>query len=352
MSTVTEIKAPAAARGTGSALTALVSGSMVLAGRICHCAGRVLGWAWEQASIDPDAQAAVQAHAKKAAKVRAKWAKKTATADGEGDGEAEAEELAALGKAPSGRRPFPEALAYLALGGLLAAGAAATVGALVVPYLHLLAPWKPVIVSVGGLAWMVAAWMLAPPAKPAPAPADDVEGQEQEDVQGDVADDADRGTALLWHVVGALADAESAGRAGVHLDTVLDSATEAGLVPTDTELAVMRAWVEAAGLPVVDKLGMRIGGKPVTRVGLRVDGATEVLKTTPTALLKVRSQTPAGGAPAVPVQPVAQTPVEVPASTSVEAPAEVPVPAVLRLIPGGLQTPSPAPSPGQVQGAR
>ncbi|MFJ3084615.1 hypothetical protein ACIPJG_33360 [Streptomyces halstedii] len=343
----TKTPAPAvpAVRGTGSALTALVSGSMVLAGRLCHCTGRVLGWAWEQASIDPEAQAAIQAHAKKTAKVRAKWAKKAAKADEEAQEDGEAEELQALGKAPSGRRPFPEALAYLALGGLLAAGAAGTVGALVVPYLHLLAPWKPVIVSVGGLAWMVAAWMLAPPPKPATADVVEgvVEGQEQEDVQedqGDVADETDRGTALLWHVVRALADAESAGRAGLHLDTVLASATEAGFIPEGTELAELRAWVESAGLPAVDKLGMRIGGKPVTRVGLRVDAATEALGMTPTALLQARPETASGGAPAGPAQPVGETPAKAPANT----PAEAPAPAVLRLIPGGRQAPSQAPS--------
>ncbi|WSR53373.1 hypothetical protein OG279_37880 (plasmid) [Streptomyces sp. NBC_01201] len=201
-------------------------------------------------------------------------------------------------------------------------------GELITPYLGLLAPWKPVIVSVGGLAWMVAAWMLAP----SPDTADDAdvdEDVEEQDEEQDEEVEADRGAALLWHVVRAAADAESAGRAGLHLDTVLDSAAEAGLIPQGTELTEFRAWVESCGLPTADKVGMRIGGKPVTRVGMKLVAVTDALGMTPTALLQARPETPSVGAPA---QPVGQTPAE--------APAETPVPAVLRLIPGGIKDPS------------
>ncbi|MFG2631068.1 hypothetical protein [Streptomyces sp. NPDC048473] len=316
--------------GAGSALTALWSGSVVLAGRICRCAACALAWAWEQAATDPAAQAAVQAHAAKAAK-----AKKT---EGEA-AEGEAEE----GTAPSGRRPAIEALAYLALGGLLVAGAAGTVGALVAPYMGLLAPWKPVIISVGGVGWMVAAWMVAPPPKPTDDATD--EDQEHEDQEDGADETVDRGTALLWHVLRALADAESAGRAGLHLDVVLDSATAAGLLPEDTELPALRTWVESCGLPTADKVGMRIGGKPVTRVGLRIDAATKALGMTPLALLRARAETPAGGAAGTPAQPVGETPASTPASIPVEAP----VPAALRLIPGGRQPLSEAPSPALSQ---
>ncbi|MDX3064002.1 hypothetical protein PV518_17735 [Streptomyces sp. ND04-05B] len=336
--TVAEVRAVLSVRG---AVTGLLSGSWALAGMGCRCVGRLLHWAWEQSATDPEAQAAVQAHAEKEAKVRAKWAKRRAkqgeeTEEGE-DGEAK--ELEALGAAPSGRRPFLEALAYLALGGLLAAGAAGTAAVLLAPHVGLLAPWQPVIVSVGGLAWMAAAWMVAPP--PEPVPGEDAEVQEQEDGQDDAVDEADRGTALLLHVVGALAAAESAGRAGLHLDAVLESAVEAGLLAEGTELPVMRAWVEATGLPVADKVGYRIDGKPVTRVGFKIAAVTEALEMTPTALLATRSETPAGEAPAAAVRPVAEPPAETP----VKASPEVSAPAVLRLIPGGLLDPDPAPSP-------
>ncbi|MCD9904704.1 hypothetical protein LUR56_40555 [Streptomyces sp. MT29] len=53
--------------------------------------------------------------------------------------------------APSGRRPALEALAYLALCGMLAAGALATLAALIAPHLEALTPYKPLILAAGGL---------------------------------------------------------------------------------------------------------------------------------------------------------------------------------------------------------
>ncbi|MES9804936.1 hypothetical protein [Streptomyces cinereoruber] len=299
MSTVAEVRG--LTRGGGSALTALVSGSMVLAGKLCSCVPAALGWAWHQASIDVEATAAAQAKADRAA------AKKT------GDDE----EVRAPQVAPV-RRPALETLGMLAFGGALAAGALGTVGALIWPYVQMLAPWRGVIAAVGGLAWMAAAWMLAPPTAPA------VETEDEEDLAEDEEQEApatetDRGMELLLHIVRDLSDAEAAKRAGVHLDVLLDSATAAGLVPEGTETPALRAWLEAAGLPTEDKLGMRIEGKPVTRVGVRIDAVTRVLGMSPTALLEARRHTPA------------------------PAPAEAPTPAVLTLIPGGLLGPSPAP---------
>lgn len=329
------------------AIPDLVAGSWVLTGMGCTCAATALRWAWGQASEDPAAAAQLAAYTKRAAAV----AKVVEQAREEGEEEKAAAALAELGAAPSGRRPGLEALAYLGLGGMLAAGALATLTALAAPYLAVLAQWRPLILTVGGLGWSVAAWWVAPP--PAPpkktADGDDVRQEEQDPEE-------ERGTALLWHVVRALAAAESAGRAGLHLDTVLDSATQAGLIPADTELADVRAWVEAAGLPTQDKVGMRIGGKPVTRVGMRIAAVTEALGMTPTALLRARSEAPAGGAPAAPAQRVEETPAETPVQAAVEAPAGPPVSAVLRLIPGGRRAPGNGPSPAlsheQAQEAR
>ncbi|MFD7868102.1 hypothetical protein [Streptomyces sp. NPDC059783] len=347
-----QVRAVLSLRG---ATSALVSGSLVLAGRACGCLTGAVRWAWAQASADPEARAAAEAHAEKAAAIREQWAK-----DGKTGTPGETKALTGLGAAPSGRRPALEALGLLALGGVLAAGAVATSAAMLAPHLAVLAEWRPVIITAGGAAWSIAALMVAPPPKP-PAPKD----QEEED-QDDGADGADReddrGTALLWHVLGALASAESAGRVGLHLDAVLDSATEAGLLPDDTELPVFRSWVEACGLPVADQVGYRIAGKPVTRTGFKLAAVTEALGTTPAALLAARAQTPAGGAlqtPAVPVGetpaetpagPVGETPVQTPVQTPAEAPAGAPVPAALRLISGGRQTPDAAPSPALSQG--
>ncbi|MGW4221722.1 hypothetical protein ACWEJZ_32520 [Streptomyces bacillaris] len=335
----------------------LFTGSWALAGLGCTCVGRLLRWGWEQASADPEAAAALAAHTKRAAAVT----KAVEKARDEGEEEKAAAALAELGAAPTGRRPVLEALAYLALGGMLAAGSVATLAALIAPHLGALAPYKPFILAAGGLGWAVAAWTVAPPPKPKKQKA----GPDHDDVVQEETDDAEEAgrewpeMVLLWHVVRALADAETAGRAGVHLDAVLASATTAGLVVPDTELGPFRTWVEARGLPSVDKLGMRIGGKPVTRVGLRVDAATTALGMSPATLLTARSQTAPGGDPTTPARPVGERPAETgsdtPAQPTAQAPSgassEQPVPAVLRLLPGGRQHPATALSPTAPQGA-
>lgn len=344
--------------GIGTALTALISGSMILTGKLCGCATHGVRLAWDAASADPDATAARQAKADAAArqkelKARQRMKKRDDQDDMDDDAEGDLSEVTAPPVAPV-RRPALEALGVLALGGALAAGAIGAAWRLMSPaagqWWAQTEPYRYLIITGAGLAWMVAAWMVAaPPTAEHDVQDDDVDIEEVEDVQDDVADETERGTELLWHVIRDLSDAEFSKRAGVHLDVLLDSATAAGLIPADTELAEFRAWVETCGLPTVDKLGMRIDGKPVTRVGLRIDAATTALGMTPTALLNGRPQTASGGAPATPAQPVgetpARTPAEAPAPTLTEAPAQALVPAVLRLIPGGRTGPAQPPSP-------
>lgn len=339
----------------------LFTGSWALAGLGCTCVGRLLRWGWEQASADPEAAAQLAAHTKRAA--AAERAVDKAREEGAGEEKA-AGALEALGAAPSGRRPALEALAYLALGGMLAAGTLATLAALITPHLEALAPYKPFILAAGGLGWAVAAWTLAPPPKPKKraGPDDDVVVQDEADeleepAEGELEEPA--GTLLLWHLITALSEAESAGRAGLHLDVVLASAIENGLLPPTTEAAEWRAWVESCGIPVADKVGYRIKGKPVTRVGVRIDAVTAVLGATPAKVLAARSRTLTGGAPATPAQPVGQRPAETGPATPAEpsapapsgAPSKTPVPAVLRLLPGGRQHPSTSLSPTAPHGA-
>ncbi|MEU6213086.1 hypothetical protein ABZ891_24720 [Streptomyces sp. NPDC047023] len=362
----------------GSAFTALWSGSVVLAGLVCRCGGRALGWAWDVASVDAEATEAAQTKADKAARAKAAKAKarkaaKAAKADQDEDAEdgddvQEAEDDATV-TAPAVkpvRRPVPESLGLAAFGGLLASGAAGTAATLIWPYAQQLGPYQGVLATAGGLGWAVAAWMLAP----APARAEDddqepdAEAQQVEDAEAAEAA-PDRGTALLLHVVGALAEAEAAGRAGLHLDVVLASAVAAGLLAEGTEQGEFRTWVEGCGLPTADKVGMRIGGKPTTRVGLRIDAATAALGMSPAALLRARAQAPVtapGETPAaaavtpaqVPAQGVGERSPEAPADTPAEAPspapAGTPAPAALRLIPGGLLDPDSAPSPASSKG--
>ncbi|MEU6299786.1 hypothetical protein [Streptomyces erythrochromogenes] len=188
--------------------------------------------------------------------------------------------------------------------------------------------WVPTVLTTAPAVWAVAALIAGQQGEYDPGAEGD-DGQEQP--QDAEAGEADRGTALLLHVVGMLAEAEAARRAGVHLDVVLDSAAAAGLLPQDTEVNVLRAWVEGCGLPVEPKLGMRIEGKPVTRVGLRVDAVTTALGMAPAALLAARSQapvqTPAAAAAAAPARVPAQAVGEGPAEAAPATPAEAPVPA-------------------------
>ncbi|MFJ6941172.1 hypothetical protein [Streptomyces sp. NPDC101132] len=360
----------------GNALPALVSGSVVLAGLLCRCAGRAAGWLWDVASVDAEATAAAQAKADKAARAKAAKARKAARAKADQDDDVEDDDQEpeddATVTAPAVRpvrRPVLESLGLAAFGGLLASGAAGTAGTLLWPYVQQLGPYQGVLLTVGGMGWAVAAWTLAPAA--AEDDGQEPEAGEQQPDAEDTAPAPDRGTALLLHVVGALAEAEGAGRAGLHLDVVLASAVAAGLLAEGTEQGEFRAWVEGCGLPTADKVGMRINGRPTTRVGLRIDAATAALGMSPAALLRARAQasvqTPgetavaAAAAPAgVPAQAVGEraagTPAGTPAEAPVPAPAGTPAPAALRLIPGGLLGPDSAPSPalskGRAQEAR
>lgn len=360
-------------QGVGAVLTALVSGSLVLGGRICTCLTTSGSRMWETACTDPAATAERQEAADEAARKRAAAKAKAAATrrrkradDGEDDdeddtGELTEEQLSAITAPPVAtvRRDTGDALAVLGLGGLLGAAGlyagAQTVGPMIA---DLVGGNGSMIVCGGAAVWAVAAWMVSPPPAPAPVPvpAELVEdgfedGFEDEEDEEDDLDEGDEefqeeelddvedappaehpGSALLWHVIRDLSDAEATRRTGVHLDVLMDSAVAAGLLPPTTEQGAFRAWLEAAGIPTVEKLGMRIEGKPVTRAGARVDAFTAAHGYSPTALL----QAPRTGS--------AQAPAEAPAPAPVEASVSISRGGFLTLIPGGLSDPAPAPS--------
>lgn len=375
-------------QGVGSVLTALVSGSLVLGGRICTCITTAGTRMWETACTDPAATAERQEAANEAVRKRAAAKAKAAAArrrkraeetgeddDQDDDGELTAEQLTAITAPPvvMVRRDKGDALAVLGLGGLLG-GAGVYAGAQTVgPMIADLVGGNGSMIVCGGAAvWAVAAWMVSPP--PEAAEAEDVEEgfEDPEDGFGEFEEDdveegqeaappaVHPGAALLWHVIRDLSDAEFSKRAGVHLDVLLDSAVASGLLPQDTEQTKFRQWLEAAGIPTVEKLGMRIEGKPVTRAGARVDAFVAAHGYSPTTLLQnapaAGTRTPAGD----PVQARGETPLgtpagarvpaqgEAPASTPAGAPVparqEAPAAAFLTLIPGGLSALAPAPS--------
>ncbi|MEV6810184.1 hypothetical protein [Streptomyces sp. NPDC051132] len=292
MSTVDEVRQ--VTRGGSAAITALWSGSMILGGRLCGCVATAVRWAWDQASRDPEATAAAQAAAGQPV-----------------------------------RRPVPETLGMLAIAGMLAAGALGTVGTLawphLWPYVQMLAPWRGLILTVGGLAWMTAAWMVAPPLPVAEAPAEEVDepgefaDEDLEEGEGP-ADEPTVSDRLARHVLAALAELESAGKSGVHVSALIASAEEAQiLAPGTFDKAGMRRWLEASGLPVTKSV--KVQGD--VDYGVRVDRVTEALGMGPAEAL---ARLAGGGAQTAPPAP-ATAPAQAPAEAPTVAPAGVPLPA-------------------------
>ncbi|MEV7835368.1 hypothetical protein AB0P12_32810 [Streptomyces subrutilus] len=351
MSTSDEIRL--ITRGGGTVVSSLLRGSVVLAGRICRCLPRVAGLGpgvWAMACRDAAATDERQRHAFDAAVAAARKAAAPEPAPGD------------VPRVPPVRRPVGEALGFLAAGSVVGFGVVGTVFSVTIPRLVAAIPEGigPYVAAAVAVGWTAAALAVAPPPTPADDHENDVTGEQDTEDQ-DQPPAPDPGAALLTHVLGVLAVAETAGRAGVHLDAVRASAVAAGLLSEDIEQTAFRAWVESCGLPTADKVGMRIEGRPVTRVGMRIAAATEALGMTPAALLRARSQTPAqtpvhtpGEAPAdavrAPAPAVGEGPTQTPPGVPGSGPASTPVPAPPVLSLGGVLTPDRTPSPALSQG--
>ncbi|MCY0954140.1 hypothetical protein [Streptomyces sp. H27-S2] len=316
-------------------------GSLVMAGWACRCAGQGLALGWKAASTDAGAVA------EKRSRIRAQRVKAAERGEKSGKASTLPDPEAPIVLEPGfGKRSFLAALGTVVMGGGLALVIVGTGASVLVPMIPDLTVWRPVIFGGGFVAWSAAALMLAPPLTPENDHEKGVAGEQGEsDVQEDTealeqASPVHPGAALLWHVIRDLSDAEFSKRAGVHLDVMLDGAMASGLLPRDTEQTRFREWLAAAGVPTVEKLGMRIDGKPTTRVGARVDDFIAAHGCSPTALLQ---DLPAAG-----TQAPVPAPGEAPAGAPVEAPApargEAPAAAFLTLIPGGLTAPALAPS--------
>ena len=315
-------QARAVLTGPKTAITALWRGSMVLGGRICTCLFKAAAWAWDQASTDHAAYAAAVATANRRAAKAAKAREKKGL---------EPEEPVAAPSVPRCRRPVPESLAYLAFGGVLAVGAVGTAGALAAPYLALLAPWRMLIIEVGVLGLMTAAWLAAPP------PESDNEDQDQEE-DGRQEQDTPEAAAdrIMRHILLALADVEAAGGKGVHVRELVDTAVEAGLLAEDTDKIELRDWIAGNGLPVTKSVKLR----NTVDFGVRVDRVTEALGMSPADAVRKLFPTdefaPSGEGPPAPAQEasegvgegvpetVGETPVESPSAPPAQPPAGAP----------------------------
>ncbi|MFP3119858.1 hypothetical protein [Streptomyces sp. Iso 434] len=335
----TELRA--VTRGGGAAMTALVAGSVILTRRLCGCVGTALSWVWDLASVDGEATAAEQhgadmratAKAVKAAKAAAK--KAAEDGDDQADDQAEARLVSAPPVRPV-RRPAVEALGMLGIGGGLVAGAVATVWPLVAPHLAALAAWRGVIASGITVAWMAAAWMVAP--APTTAPVEEAVEEAEEEVE-EAASPADL---LARHVLEQLAELEAAGRRGVHVTALISSAEEAGLLaPGAMDKTRMRAWLPASGIPVTKSVKVRGD----VDYGLSIAHVTKALGMSPGEALRRLS----GEAPATPVEAPSGEAPEPPADAPVEGAPEAPVEA---LPPARLALVKALPEEGAPEGAR
>ncbi|MDR3083993.1 MAG: hypothetical protein LBV60_24270, partial [Streptomyces sp.] len=215
---------------------------------------------------------------------------------------------------------------------------------LVGPYLHELAPYKSLILTVGGVAWAVAAWMLAPPPALVDADEDEVDGPEVDAATADIDEDQaereapvdpepapapqrTRGELLAQHVLEVLADTEAKGGSGVHVVALLASAESAGLLaPGVTDKAALRQWLDASQIPVTKSV--KVGGK--VDYGVRVERVAEALGMPPReALARLL-----GGGPKAP----AENPVQAPAPAHAETPHTVPLPASAGAADGAAQS--------------
>ncbi|AWL36669.1 hypothetical protein EES44_30460 [Streptomyces sp. ADI96-15] len=322
----TELRA--VTRGGGAAMTALVSGSVILTRRLCGCVGKALSWVWDLASVDGEATAAEQHGADMRATAKAVKVAKAAAENG--DDQAEARPVSAPPVRPV-RRPAVEALGMLGIGGGLVAGAVATVWPLVAPHLAVLAAWRGVIASGITVAWMAAAWMVAP--APPAAPVEDDQEDDQEEAPADL---------LARHVLERLAELAAAGRPGTHVTALISSAEESGLLaPGAMDKTRMREWLTASGIPVTKSVKV---AKAVD-FGVRVDRVTEALGMSPGEALRRLS----GEVPEAPVEAPSGEAPEPPVEGAPEAPAPAPVEA---LPPARLALVKPLPEEVETEGTR
>lgn len=339
-------------QGVGPALTALISGSMILGGKICRCLPVAAKWAWDMAAQDGVATAEKQEEADKAARKRAaaklkarrsRRRKRAADDDTDLDSDDQDEEdidpdtVTAPPVAPV-VRGRGDTCGVLGIGLGIGAGALYAAWKVVGEDIAaLLAPQQPLILCGGGLVWMAAAWMVAPPlpvAKVKEDQDDDPDDEfEDEDLDDDVDEDAETartylspGQKLQRHILARLAELEDqyGGKGGLHVVSLITSAEEAGLLsPGAMTKKQMRDWLEASNFPVAKSTRQPKGvpslGSEVD-YGIKVEELSGVLGSSVSVAFRNMYPTPVETPPPAPVRTPAQTPAPAPA----EAPSGVP----------------------------
>ncbi|WP_331746483.1 hypothetical protein OG923_33445 (plasmid) [Streptomyces halstedii] len=167
---------------------------------------------------------------------------------------------------------------------------------LVWPYI---AAYVPVAMAVLAVAWVIAAWMIAPP------PQEAITRNDHEKSAGEQAEESEpdrfaRGLARF--IVAAVRDATPA-HMGVHIAELLERLQREGRNFDDWDQARLREWCTAAGVPV--SRNVRAKGKGPTW-GVRADELQQAFNTSleeaVEALSRPSSRALSEGLPAAPVQ--------------------------------------------------
>ncbi|MEU0275518.1 hypothetical protein [Streptomyces sp. NPDC006307] len=185
---------------------------------------------------------------------------------------------------------------------------------------NLLAPYVPVVLGLLGVAWIIAATMLAPSPADEDTPKNDHENDgvgEQSDLSPEDEQAARVAAAELWLVrlvLGAVLTAVAGGRRGVHLATIVEG------LPDPWTVGSLRASCERVGLPV-KKINIRGVGNTW---GVHIDELESTLGMPLEDALDRLAQHPASTPSATPAESPVHTPNEAPAEGLEEAPAGPP----------------------------
>ncbi|MER8119096.1 hypothetical protein [Streptomyces sp. NPDC094031] len=294
-------------------LLPLLTGSRLIASFLLRRAARGVKLGWT---------AAMNIDAPKAKAAPAGRERGDAPADGDSAVTPAAGAAKASGKAA--RAAADDAIERIGVGCLILLFACVVVAGLIWLFMWLVWPYiaayAPVAVAVLAVAWVITAWMIAPPPQEATTRNDHEKSAGERDEESE-PDRFARGLARF--IVEAVRDAAPE-HMGVHIAELLEQLQRKGRNFDDWDQARLREWCTAAGIPV--SRNVRAKGKGPTW-GVRADELQQAfnasLDDAVEALSRPAPRAPSEGAPATPVQTEDGGPV-----TALTAhPAEAPVPA-------------------------
>ncbi|MFE7485046.1 hypothetical protein [Streptomyces sp. NPDC057552] len=222
------------------------------------------------------------------------------------------------------RAAADDAIERIGLGCLILLFAGVVIGGIIWLFMWLVWPhiaaYAPVAAAVLSVAWVIAAWMIAPP-PPETTTRNDHENSAGEQDEESEPDRFARG--LGRFIVAAVRDAAPA-HMGVHIAELLERLQQEQRNFDDWDQARLREWCTAAGIPV--SRNVRAKGKGPTW-GVRADELQKAFNTSldeaVEALSRPAPRAPSEGPPATPVQAEDGGPV----APLTAPPAEAPVPA-------------------------